>query len=88
MSFGAISTWGAFNTVQLISMQPYHATDMPSNAIHFFETIDEVFRGAFLDPSKGFANFLNGIKEKSVPVLKRQLQEVDGAVFNEKEQVQ
>ena len=51
MSFPAVSFVGCFNTVQLISMQPYHGANMPSNAANFFKTIDEIMRGGPLNPS-------------------------------------
>jgi hypothetical protein len=36
----ATTLWGCFNTVQLITMQVYTGSEMPSNAANLFKSID------------------------------------------------
>ena len=43
---------GAFNTIQLITMQAYTGSEMPSNAANLFMSIDEFMRGGPLNPGK------------------------------------
>jgi hypothetical protein len=52
-------------------MQAYHGADMPSNAAHFLQTIDEMFKGGILNPSDRFKNFLIKEDQPSTPVIKR-----------------
>jgi hypothetical protein len=68
------TAYGLFNTIQLISMQAYTGSEMPSNAANVFKTIDEFFRGGPLNPAKFFNKMLVGKSESTVPVLTRRLQ--------------
>lgn len=70
----AATVWGLFNTIQLISMQAYTGSEMPSNAANVFKTIDEFMRGGPLNPGKVFAKMLADKADQSVPVLSRRLQ--------------
>jgi len=68
------TAFGLFNTIQLISMQAYTGSEMPSNAANVFKTIDEFLRGGPLNPAKFFNKMLAGKSESTVPVLTRRLQ--------------
>jgi len=46
----SMSLMGCFNTIQLISMQAYTSSEMPSNAANLFKTLDEFMRGGALNP--------------------------------------
>jgi hypothetical protein len=46
----ALSFWGCFNTIQLITMQAYTGSQLPSNAASLFQTLDDFFRGGPLNP--------------------------------------
>jgi len=45
-----VTFWGAFNTIQLITMQAYTGSQMPSNAANLFLAIDEFMRGSVANP--------------------------------------
>lgn len=49
-SMPSMSMWGCFNTIQLITMQAYTSSEMPSNAANLFRSIDEFMRGGALNP--------------------------------------
>jgi len=69
----AATVWGLFNTIQLISMQAYTGSEMPSNAANVFKTIDEFFRGGPLNPAKLWNRIMSDESESTVPVLTRRL---------------
>jgi hypothetical protein len=74
----AATVWGLFNTIQLISMQAYTGSEMPSNAANVFKTIDEFFRGGPLNPAKFWNKLMSSKMESTVPVLNRRLEEIKG----------
>jgi len=69
----AASMWGAFNTMQLITMQGYTNMELPSNAAAIFGTLDEFFRGGPLNPKKLFQKALVDEKSTKEQVVKRRL---------------
>lgn len=64
--------FGCFNTIQLITMQAYTNSEMPSNAANLFKSIDEFLRGGVMNPGKYLQKKLGG-QGVSLPVLKRDL---------------
>ena len=73
MGLPGAALFGAFNTVQLISMQTYHGGNMPANAASFLTSIDQFMKGSALNPSKLMENILSDEEESSTPVMMRQL---------------
>ena len=69
----AASFFGAFNTVQLITMQPYLGSDMPPNAANFLQSIDKLMRGGPLNPASYINKLFKDPSLKTSPVMKRQL---------------
>lgn len=59
----AATVWGLFNTIQLISMQAYTGSEMPSNAANVFRTLDEFMRGGPLNPGKLFNKIMSDKSE-------------------------
>jgi hypothetical protein len=66
------SVWGCFNAIQLISMQAYTDSEMPSNAANMFRSIDTFMRGDVLNPGKRFKQFFTDEQPTSL----RKLQDV------------
>jgi hypothetical protein len=56
----AATAFGLFNTIQLISMQAYTGSEMPSNAANVFKTIDNLLRGGPFNPAKLLNKMLAG----------------------------
>lgn len=54
----SVSLWGCFNTIQLITMQAYTSSEMPSNAANLFKSLDEFMRGGALNPGSAIAGSL------------------------------
>jgi len=71
-SLPTASLWGAFNTIQLITMQAFTSHEMPSNAENLFRSLDEFMRGGSLNPGKFITGKLQRNEQPSVSP-KRQL---------------
>jgi hypothetical protein len=74
----AVTTFGLFNTIQLISIQAYTGSEMPANAANVFKTIDEFLRGGPLNPAKLLNKMIAKKSDSTIPVLSRGLQSLSG----------